>query len=244
MANAEKVPETEAMDGSEIMQETLPEEKRVPEAEAMPATKTRPKEMTALGFLFQKRIIGYFILILLPFMMSLAYREYFLPLVAEENGVSEVTIGRFYLFCGLAFLYVGPSITAYLMKRLGALRSSLFAYSLMGFVLLLYVLVPTMTVVFLGVVILSFVTSFAYGCMYTFFGALPESQRYGEARAMGVYSVFESIGSTVGPLAYGLLLSFGSRLGMGVFCGAIFAFTGAYGMLVKKKQDEKKQEKA
>ncbi|MBO4514437.1 MAG: MFS transporter, partial [Lachnospiraceae bacterium] len=136
---------------------------------------------TALGFLFQRRIIWYFILILLPFMMSLAYREYFLPLIAEENGVSEVTIGRFYLFCGLAFLYVGPWITDQLMKRLGALRSSLFAYALMGVVLLMYVLIPTVTVVFIGALILSFVTAFAYGCMYTFFGMLPESQRYGEA---------------------------------------------------------------
>ena len=202
---------------------------------------TEGKDITAFGFLFQKRIIGYFILILLPFMMSLSYREYFLPLIAEEGNVSEVTIGRFYLVCGLAFLYVGPKLTDSIIKRLGALRSSLLACGMMGLALLLYVLIPSINIVFVGVVILSLVTSFAYGCMYTFFGALPESRRFGEAKSMGVYSVFESVGSTLGPLAYGVLLSFGNRLGVGIFSGVIFVFTGFYALLMKstRRKDAK-----
>jgi len=239
---AQKTLQANTEASSEQLTETQPEPQKTMEPQA------KGSGMTAMGFLFQKRIIGYFLLILLPFMMSLSYREYFLPLIAEESGVSEITIGRFYLMCGLAFLYVGPLITNYLMKQLGALRSSLFACLLMGMVLLLYVLIPTVTVVFIGVVILSFVTAFAYGCMYTFFGTLAESQRYGEARSMEVYTVFESIGSTVGPLAYGVLLSLGSRLGIGIFCGVIFAFTGMYGMLMKttkgkeQKTDNKGQD--
>jgi hypothetical protein len=40
---------------------------------------------------------------------------------------------------------------------------------------------------------------------------------------MGVHSVFESIGQTLGPIAYGALLAFGYRKGIGFFCAAMFA---------------------
>ncbi|MBQ8117704.1 MAG: MFS transporter [Lachnospiraceae bacterium] len=185
-------------------------------------------------FMFNIPVLGYFLLILLPFMMSLAYREYFLPLVAGENNVSEVNISRFYLICGLAFLYMGPVITRFLMKHLGMLRGILLASSLMAAAMLLYVIRPTVGMVFFGMVMLSFVTSFSYGCMYTFFGELPQSVRYGEAKAMQVYSVFESIGSTVGPIAYGALLSFGNRTGLAIFGTGMLVLAWIYAMIMRR----------
>ena len=72
--------------------------------------------------------------------------------------------------------------------------------------------------------------------MYTFFGALPASSKFGEARAMDVYTVFESVGSTVGPVAYGFLLSFGSGLGLSIFGIGMLAFLGGYTLIFKKSK--------
>ncbi|MBR1478862.1 MAG: MFS transporter [Lachnospiraceae bacterium] len=185
-------------------------------------------------FMLNAPVLGYFLLILLPFMMSLSYREYFLPLVAGENNVSEVNISRFYLICGLAFLYTGPVITRFLMKHLGMLRGIFLASALMAAAMLLYVVRPTIGMVFFGMVMLSFVTSFSYGCMYTFFGELPQSVRFGEAKSMQIYSVFESIGSTAGPIAYGALLSFGNRTGLAVFGTGMLVFAGIYALVMKR----------
>ena len=203
----------------------------------------RGKAESGIGaFLWNAPIMGYFLLILLPFMMSLAYREYFLPLAAGENNVSEVSISRFYLLCGLVFLYVGPVVTNFLMKRLGTLRSVYLASSLMAAAMLLYVIRPDIGTVFFGMVVLSFVTSFSYGCMYTFFGSLPQVVKYGEAKSMEVYTVFESIGSTAGPLAYGVLLSFGDRLGLTIFGGIMLGFTAVYAMIMKGNGKKSLQE--
>ena len=79
-----------------------------------------------------------------------------------------------------------------------------------------------------GVVILSVVISFAYTCQYSYFELTPESAAYGEGRAMGVYSVFESLGQTIGPIAYGVLLTLGYRSGIMVFCLVMFAMLLAF----------------
>ena len=191
------------------------------------------KKSSIKEFMFNAPVLGYFLLILLPFMMSLAYREYFLPLAADEYHVSEVNISRFYLICGLVFLYVGPAITRFLMKHLGMLGGSFLANMLMAAAMLFYVARPTIGVVFFGMVMLSFVTAFAYGCMHTFFGELPQSVRYGEAKSMEVYTVFESIGSTAGPIAYGVLLSFGNRLGLAIFGTGMLVLAGIYALIMK-----------
>lgn len=206
--------------------EQKPVEKKEEKSFGIKAAKT-------MRFLFNKRIIGFFILILLPFMMSLSYREYFLPLMAGNDGVSEIVIGRFYLLCGVVFLYLGPKVSDFLVKHLSTLTRVYLACGLIGVTMLLYVLWPSMETVFAGMIIQSFVISFAYGCLYTFFGSLPESQKFGEAKSMGVYTVFESVGSMVGPLAYGVLLSFGDRLGMGIFCAVILIFMVLYATIVK-----------
>lgn len=194
------------------------------------------KKSSIKEFMFNAPVLGYFLLILLPFMMSLAYREYFLPLAADEYHVSEVNISRFYLICGLVFLYVGPAITRFLMKHLGMLGGSFLANMLMAAAMLFYVARPTIGVVFFGMVMLSFVTAFAYGCMHTFFGELPQAVRYGEAKSMEVYTVFESIGSTAGPIAYGVLLSFGNRLGLAIFGVAMLVFVGIYAMIMRRNK--------
>ena len=89
--------------------------------------------------------------------------------------------------------------------------------------MLLFVLFPNLVSVIAGVVILSVVISFAYTCQYSYFEQTPESSAYGEGRAMGVYSVFESLGQTIGPIAYGVLLTFGYQNGITMFSLLMFA---------------------
>ncbi len=72
------------------------------------------------------------------------------------------------------------------------------------------------------------VISFAYTCQYSYFEMTPESAAYGEGRSMGIYSVFESLGQTVGPIAYGVLLSFGYRSGITSFCLGMFALLAVF----------------
>nr|MCR5282652.1 hypothetical protein [Lachnospiraceae bacterium] len=62
--------------------------------------------------------------------------------------------------------------------------------------------------------------------------------RYGNSKSMGVYSVFENLGQTIGPMVYGALITLGYRQGIGCFCAGLFILTCIFVLGMKK---EKKQ---
>ncbi len=175
---------------------------------------TAKKDINLIKFLFNPRVIPFFLMILVPFMISLSFREYFFPLVASESGLGEAQIGQIYLLCGMGVLYLGPVISGWILKKLGAYWSILVASLGMVAAMVLYVIHPSFVSVIIGVIVLSLVISFAYTCQYTYFELLPECTLYGSGNAMGVYSVFESAGQTLGPIAYGFFLGLGYRQGI------------------------------
>lgn len=175
------------------------------------------KERSAIRlprFLFNWRVLPFFLLLLLPFMIMLSYREYFFPLFAEENGMNEVAIGRLFLICGLIVIYIGPALGEFLIHRLGSRRSVILASSMMFVNVLIFMLYPSFASAVLGVVILSINISFAYTCQYAYFASLPECDSYGEGNAMGIYSMIENVGQTVGPLIFGAAMVLGYRIGI------------------------------
>ncbi len=186
------------------------------------------EKMTFGRFFCNWRVLGFLAMILVPFMSSISYREYFFPMFATENGFTEGRIGQIYMICGLLVIYVGPHISSYVIGRFGTFKSIIIASVAMGINMLLFVLFPSLVTAVLGMILLSTITSFAYTCQYTYFEELPDSQRYGSGKSMGVYSVFENLGQTVGPVVYGTLLTLGYRKGIGLFSVLMLLFTGIY----------------
>ena len=194
-------------------------------------------------FFFNWRVLGFLALMLVPFMASISYREYFFPMFAAENGFSEGRIGQVYMICGLLVLYVGPYISSYVIKRFGTFWSIIIASVAMGLNMLIFVLFPSLITAILGMVILSTITSFAYTCQYTYFEELPDSHQYGSGKSMGVYSLFENLGQTIGPMVYGALLTMGYRRGVGLFSLSMLIFTVLYviGILADKRKSRGNQ---
>lgn len=180
-----------------------------------PAISRKAGNIKIKEFLFNKRVITFFLFLLLPFMMALSYREYFFPLYVEKYGMTEVEIGRFYLACGLIVLYIGPYLAKWIMAKFGARKAVVFASGLMCADMLLFVIYPSFGIAMLSIMIFSIIISFAYTCQYTYFSTIPESFAYGEGNAMGVYSLLENGGQTLGPIVYGTALLLGNRFGIG-----------------------------
>ncbi|MCR5425831.1 MAG: MFS transporter [Lachnospiraceae bacterium] len=201
-------------------------------------------KMSMFRFLFSRRILGFFVFLLVPFMMALSYREYLFPLFATEHGITEVEIGQLYLICGVVVLYIGPKLSSWIVRTFGSRLAVTAASILMVLNMLLFVIWPTLPVVILGVVILSFIISFAYTVQYTYFDGLEEGKQYGSGKAMGIYSVMESVGQTLGPIVYGLFLSFGYREGIFNFMLIMGLFVAVFWMLSIRRKDEKKVEEA
>lgn len=185
-------------------------------------SKSKPGEkLNIIQFLLNIKVSSFFLLILVPFMMALFYREYFFPLYAEENGITEVTIGRLFLLGGLIVLYFGPIISKWLIDKWGAQKAVIFSSLVMLMNLLLFAIRPSLATAVAAAVILSINISFAYTCQYTYFASLPVVEKYGEGKAMGVYSMNENVGQTLGPIVFGAALLAGFQNGI-LIIGILF----------------------
>lgn len=167
----------------------------------------KPVKLNAFTFTFKREIITFAILLLVPFMIALSYREVFFPLYSESFGLNEVWIGRIYLICGLVIIYIGPVLTKFLIEKLGNKWTVVLASALMCLIMLLFVLCPTLEMSIVGLIILSVAISFGYAAQSTYYSSLKTVGQFGEGRAMGVYSLFENAGQTLGPVIYSVALA-------------------------------------
>ena len=202
-----------------------------------PGKQSEEKKKISLGkFFLNRRVLPYFLLILVPFMIALSYREYFFPLYVMDHGMDEVKVGQLFLICGLLVIYVGPYISSWVIKKFGTFWSIVFATSIMGLNLFISGIFLSVLTVIAGVVVLSLVVSFAYTCLYTYFEQLPDSLMYGDGKAMGVYSVFENLGQTVGPMVYGSLMLLGQSKGMIIFGVVVLILLICYIIAMRKEE--------
>lgn len=168
------------------------------------------KQINLFKFITDKRIFSFLALALLPFLITLSYREYYFPLYAENYGFNEVSVGRLYLFFGLMIIYIGPLLSNRIIEKLGGKNSVILSSALMGGSILIFGVMPSMTTAIIGIAVLSIAISFGYTAQSTYYSTLPSVSLYGEGRAMGVYSLFDNGGQTLGPMVYGLAMLFGT----------------------------------
>lgn len=195
------------------------------------------EEVGFFRFLFNRQVITFLLLMLLPFLMGLSFREYFFPIYAAELGMTETMIGRLYLICGLLVIYAGPQLTGKLIARLGGKWTVALASGLIIAAPLLYAAIPTLATTIVGVLLLSVAISFGYAAQSTYYSELPSVEHYGGGRAMGIYSLFENIGQTLGPMIYGLAMMLGYRSGLGLIGGAMLALLLLFLACNGKKKD-------
>ncbi len=200
-----------------------------------PLKKTSEK-VGIFRFLSDRRVLSFLLLALLPFLLALSYREYFFPLYAAEMGMSEAMIGRIYLICGLLIIYAGPALTEKLISHLGGKWTVALASLFMCLAPLLFVLSPTIWTAIAGIVLLSLSLSFGYAAQSTYYSGLPGVIRYGESRAMGVYSLFDNGGQTLGPVVYGIAMLGGYRMGLSVIGVALVVLLGLFLFFNRQKK--------
>ena len=188
-----------------------------------PTQEREAHSISVFQFLADRRVWSFLLLMLMPFLIAISYREYFFPLYAAEMGISETDIGRVYLLCGLLVIYLGPVLTKALIGRLGGKWTTVLASGLMIVATLLFAFVPTMPAAFTGVLLLSVSISFGYAAQSAYYAGIPCIRKYGESRSMGVYSLFDNCGQTLGPMIYGFVLLLGYQQGILLIGGILLA---------------------
>ncbi len=188
-----------------------------------PAARKEGVKLNFLRFLSDKAVWTFLLFMLTPFLIGISFREYLFPLYAEEAGISTTDIGRIYLLCGLFVIYAGPMLTRTLIGKLGSKWTVVLASVLISAATLLFAFYPTFEASLVSLLLLSMSISFGYAAQSTYYSGLPGVNAYGQGRAMGVYSLFDNGGQTLGPIIYGAAMLLGYRVGVFIIGGGLVA---------------------
>lgn len=169
-------------------------------------------KMSVMRFLSNRSAFSFLLFAMLPFMVVMSFREFAFPLYAGERAISEVAIGQTLLFSGAIAIFIAPAMTTALMKHLRAKWVNILAGAICAAGLLLFALNPTLQNSIAAVYILSFTASFAYTAQSVYFASIRAAKAFGSGRTMGVFTLFDNLSQTAGPLLFGaaLILGYGT----------------------------------
>ncbi len=207
-------------------------------------TKSEKPRLSTPKFLFNPKVIRYFLLILVPYLICTAFLSYFFPVFGEENSLTATQISMAFLLSGVISIYIGPSLTSYVCEKLGTAKSMIVASLLYAGALGIFVLSPSIVTCFVIVAVIAVADSFGLTSQSVYYTDLDATKKFGEGRAMGINSVYENLAQTAGPLIFGASLLLGYKKGIMliavVFTGLLLLF--CMGLISGKKSVSSQQE--
>ncbi|MDY0162437.1 MFS transporter [Desulfobotulus sp.] len=167
-----------------------------------------PAEKSLIFFFKDRRILAVIFCSSLPAAIALVgFMNYFSPIYLNAMGVSQSTIGRFFMLYGVCMIYLAPWITRRLGSRLPRLPIALAG--LLGSAAFgIFYLWEGLMAVGLGILLLGFAACFN-AARNAYAINLPVSREVGEGRAMGLIFFVARLGQVAGPLIFSILLAAG-----------------------------------
>jgi predicted MFS family arabinose efflux permease len=178
-----------------------------------------------INFLFKPVVICILLLALVPYVISVSFVEYFMPIFGMESGLLEANIGQLMLLSGLFAILFGASLCQIMEKKLPILLSVLFPLFLISGALFLFSLNVSISMLIIAIILMAIVNIFASTNIQTYFSLLYQSERIASVKALGAYAVMENMSMAVGPIIFSYILAYRIDLGMKLLAGLILGCT-------------------
>jgi len=196
-----------------------------------------------LRFFFRRKVLAYYLCVVIPVIAASYYLNYLYPILAERAGMEENYIGYSYLLNGLVIICFGNLIVNFMSKRFNRRILILLAGAVYTVCFVMVGLCQNIPVLLAVLILLAVSDSFGYVAQSTFYNDLKEVEDYGYDRAAGVYSLMENASQTAGSFIFGYVLSAGLREGMILYGIVILAggvlFVAATADVQKKGKNAK-----
>lgn len=194
---------------------------RTAETQSRPA----PGLGETLAFITDPRMAALLFLNIVPgAFVTVCLFQFFVPISLNQGGASPADIGRVTMIFPLVIVYLGPVFGGLVdrsqRKYLHLTLAGLMAAASVGALFALDgIAAATIAVTLLG--LSNAILSNAQGAYAL---ELPATERYGAARAMGIYNVTERIGQVMGPVSLGAVIAiWGRNAGLGVMAAGLAA---------------------
>lgn len=180
--------------------------------------------MSTWEFISNPQVFALLGFLVLPFLILMYFKDYMFPLIAHDQGMSETSISTVFLFCGALLIYLGPTLAEWFRKKLGGKGAIICSSAIYIAALLLFGLRPGLETAVIAVFMICLGGSFGLSNQSMYYSKLPQVERYGEGKSMGIYSLFDNMGQTLGPVIFGAMMFMGyskAALTVGILAGIL-----------------------
>lgn len=192
-------------------------------------------------FLLKRRILTYFVMIVIPVIACGYFLNYMFPILAADYGMSETNIGYAYLLNGLCVMCLSNVLTNVLgtkLKKKNALAAASCIYAAAFLMVGFFQNIPSLLV---ALILLGISDSFGLPMQTDYYTDLEETKQFGYDRAIGIYSLFENGAQAAGSFVFSYVLLIGVRQGLWVLGGILVCLALIFLLLsLGKKSGSKK----
>jgi predicted MFS family arabinose efflux permease len=180
------------------------------------------RKASFVKFIFKPIVLATLVLALFPFMVSMDFVQYFMPIFGLEQGLVESNIGQLMLLNGLFAILFGTSLCEHVSKRLSLKTIVIGALLLDIAAVYLFSLNVSITMLILVVTIIAVANIFASTNLQTYYATLYRDTRVSPTKALSLYSAVENIGMAGGTVLFSYILIGDIARGLRYFSYAVF----------------------
>ncbi|MCF8011120.1 MAG: MFS transporter [Clostridiales bacterium] len=192
------------------------------------ATSEIPAWNKLANFISDKNALVFLLLIFIPFFVAGAFMDYYFPLFAKTNSLTQSDISRAFLLNGLCVIYLGPVLTRYATRYLGDKKGMVISLFIVVCALAAFTLWGTIPAAFVTLILLGIAEGFGVAALTSYFLNLGSVRDLEINKAIAYFSVMVNASRMAGPIIFGVALSLGIRLGMGLITGGLLALLIAF----------------
>ena len=167
-------------------------------------------------FIINRKTVLFLGCLFIPYFIGGAFLDYFFPLLASSNGLTQSDISRGVLINGLMIIYAGPLLTNYINKRFGEKNGILLSVATVMLALAVYSVWGTVAAAFVTVMLLGVAESFGVSMKTTHFLQLEGIRDMEVSQGVAGFSIMVNLSRMAGPIVFGVVLSLGARTGIGI----------------------------
>ncbi|WP_018212971.1 MFS transporter [Desulfitobacterium hafniense] len=168
-----------------------------------------------LPVLWQRKVLGYLVLVTLPLNLGLMFIVSFIPSYVEKLSLPVILISYGYLVNGLLGIYLGPLLAKNLTKRMGKAMSVAVMLFMGAAALLVLSINPMAAVILLSTALMGLFDGFGSPVSTDYFLDMPEiKEKLDIPSALAFLGVIGNAVQMLSPMIYGWLLLMGSNTGI------------------------------
>ena len=180
--------------------------------------RTEKKERGSMRAMLTPRVVRYFVLLAIPYLICASFLSYYFPVVADRNALSAAELSTAFLLSGVILIYMGPALGEPVVAKLGTKKAMLLASFIYAAALVYPIINPSVMSCYVVIALFAIADCFGLAAQSVYFTSLPEVRAVGESRALAVNSTIESIVTAAGSVIFGAALMLGERAGIAVIC--------------------------